>query len=165
MKITKILEIMKKFKDLCSGRGWRTSDANDWVAMDDTYHNFLWAKDVPVSSFRRITSEHKCIVKEGLSYMVVDAAYTAWLFSVSPSENLIKTFLDKPEFSNNVALYDLSPIFDGKNVCARLNQTDSPIFKEFESFLRKELKVKIHELPTLIGSKDKTSNFTVAEVA
>jgi hypothetical protein len=39
-------------------------------------------------------------------------------------------------------------VLEGKNLGFKLNHTDSPVFQEFENFLRKELKVNlkpIHE--------------------
>jgi hypothetical protein len=86
-------------------------------------------------------SNRKCVVKEGLSYRVVDASYTAWLLSEAPSENLVKAIFENPDFSKRIALYDLSPMLEGKNLCVKLNFTDSPVFHEFESFLKTELKV------------------------
>ena len=162
MKMPRVWEILKKFKDLCKFRGWKTSETEDWVEISDKYHNFLWARVVHPSSFKRIVSNRKCVVKEGLSYRVVEAAYTAWLLSETPSETLVKTIFESPEFSHRIALYDLSPVLEGKNLCVKLNHTDSPVFEEFESFLRNELKVK---LKPILGSRGNVKNCTVSELA
>jgi len=158
----KVWEIMRKFKDFCSFRGWKTSESEDWVETDDKYHYFLWVRDVHPSSFKSIVSNRKCVVKEGLSYHVVEASYTAWLFSETPSEALVKTVFENPELSHRTALYDLSPLFDGKNLCIKINFTDSPVFQEFESFLKSELKVKLKPPPS---SDHSIENYAVSELA
>jgi hypothetical protein len=165
MKMPKIWEILRMFKDSCKGRGWKTSENEDWVEADECYHNFLWTKDVSFSSFKRIVTSKKCIVRESLSYRVVEASYTAWLFSEKPSETMIKLVYENPSFSSKIALYDLSQILEGKGLCTRLNDTDSPVFKEFESFLRNELKAKIKPVPIASSSEINPDEYTVKEIA
>jgi hypothetical protein len=146
MKMSKIRKIIERFKDLCKFHGWKTSEKNDWIETKNEYHNFLWTRNIHPSSFKTITANRKCVVQEGLSYRVVEASYTAWLFSETPSESLVKTIFDNPDFSKRIALYNLSPILKGKNLGFKLNHTDSPVFQEFERFLRKELKVKLEPI-------------------
>jgi len=162
MKMPRVWEILKKFKDFCKFRGWKTSESEDWIEIDDKYHNFLWTRDVHPSSFKNIVSNRKCVVREGLSYRIVEASYTAWLFSKTPSETLVKTVSENPEFSRRIALYDLGPLLEGKNLCVKINYTDSPVFQEFESFLENELKVK---LKPLHGSGLNIKNYTITELA
>lgn len=114
MKMNRVWDILRKFKNLCQQRGWKTSENEDWIGTDEGYHNFLWARNVHLSSFKRIISNGKCVVPEGSSYRVIKASYTAWLFSDAPSETLVKMVLDNPDFSNRIALYDLSPLLEGK---------------------------------------------------
>jgi len=142
----KIRKIIERFKDSCKFHGWKTSEKNDWIETKNEYHNFLWTRNIHPSSFKTIATNRKCVVQEGLSYRVVEASYTAWLFSETPSETLVKTIFDNPDFSKRIALYNLSPILKGKNVGFKLNHTDSPVFQEFERFLRKELKVKLEPI-------------------
>jgi hypothetical protein len=162
MKMPRVWEILKKFKDCCKFRGWKTSESEDWIEIDEKYHNFLWARDVHPSSFKSIVSNRRCVVREGLSYHVVEASYTAWLFSETPSETLVKTVFDNPNFSKRIALYDLSPLLEGKNLCVKLNHTDSPVFQEFENFLKNELKVELKALSNLEFNAD---NYAVAELS
>lgn len=138
----KVWEIVEKFKCLCRLRGWHASENEDLIRIGDEYHNFLYARDVHPSSFKKIASNRKCAVKEGLSYRIVEAAYTAWLFLEPPPEVLLRDFLENPEFAERIAVYDLSPLLEGKNFCAKINETESPVFQEFENFLRRELNVK-----------------------
>lgn len=148
MKLSRIREILKRFKDLCKSHGWKTSEKDDWVETEKGYHNFLWARSIHPSSFRRITANRKCVVREGLSYRVVEPSYTAWLLSESPSETLIEVISENPDFSKKIALYNLSSISEGKDLGFKLNHTDSPVFQEFENFLRKELNVKLSPIRT-----------------
>jgi len=158
----RVLEILKKFKSLCCLRGWKTSESEDWIEIDDKYHNFLWARDVHPSSFKRIVSNRKCVVREGLSYHVVEASYTAWLFSETPCETMVRTVFENPEFSRKIAIYDLSPLLEGKNLCVKLNHTDSSVFREFESFLKNALRAKLKPLSNL---ELNTENCTITELA
>ena len=165
MKMPRVWEILNKFKDCCKLRCWKTSESEDWIEIDEKYHNFLWARDVHPSSFKSIVSNKRCVVREGLSYHVVEASYTAWLFSETPSETLVKTIFDNPNFSKKVALYDLSPLLEGKNLCVKLNHTDSPIFQEFEHFLRNELKVKLKPLSSFSNTEITGKNCAIEELA
>jgi len=162
MKMPRVWEILKKFKDSCKFRGWKTSESEDWIEIGDKYHNFLYTRDVHPSSFKRIVSNTKCVIREGICYRIVDASYTAWLFSEPPSETFVKTIFENPDYSRSIALYDLSPMLEGKNLCVKLNCTDSPVFEEFESFLKNELKVK---LKSLSNSELNTENCTITSVA
>ncbi|MEM3823447.1 MAG: hypothetical protein QXH87_00775 [Candidatus Bathyarchaeia archaeon] len=145
MKTSRIWEILKKFKETCRFRGWKTSENEDWVEVDRKYHNFLLTRNIHPSSFLNIAQNRKCVVREGLSYRVVEAAYMAWVFSETPSESLLNLFLENPNFSKKVALYDLSPFTEGRNTCVKLNFTDSTVFQEFESFLEKEFGIKVEQ--------------------
>ena len=164
MKTPTIWDILNKFKDACNSHGWRTCKSEDWIKIDGEYHTFLWTKDIHPSSFARIASNRKCITHEGLSYRVVDASYTAWLFSESPPETIIKTVFDNPEFSGRIALYDLSFMVKGEKVCIKLNRTDSPVFQEFEQFLKDELNVKLKPLPFL-SDAEINDGFTIEKPA
>lgn len=158
----RILEILNGFKDSCRRRGWRTSENEDWVEAGDRYHSFLWTRDVHVSSFKKITLNGKCVVREGLSYHIVKASYMAWLFSKPPSEALFNAVLENPSLSEKIALYDLSPLIEGKNDCVKLNNTNSAVFQEFENFLKNEHDVKLRPVSEPgIGS----DNYTVVELA
>lgn len=147
MKMPKVWEILKKFKGECERQGWKTSESEDWVGVSGKYHNFLWARDIHPSSFKSIISSRKCVIREGSSYRVVEASYTAWLFSESPSEVFVKAIFENPDFYKRIALYDLSPLLEGESLCLKFNHTDSPVFKEFENFLKNELNVKVKRIP------------------
>jgi len=165
MKMARVWEILNRFKGFCRCHGWKICESEDWVEVNEDYHNFLWTKDVHLSSFRRLASNMKCVVRDGLSYHVVEPLYTAWLFSQSPSKELFRTVFENPDFSSRIAIFDLSPMLEGKNRCVKLNNTDSPVFQEFENFLRSELKVKVEPLQPLVDSKINLGSCAIPEFA
>jgi hypothetical protein len=157
MKSLTVWEILDEFKRACNLRGWRTSQSEDWIKIGGEYHNFLWTRDIPLSSFKKIVSNRKCIVPEGSSYRVEEASYTAWLFSQKPAEDLVKTVYDNSDFSERIAIYDLTLVSKGEKACVKLNNTSSPVFQEFERFLKEELKVKLKPV-SLLSSAETDSN-------
>jgi hypothetical protein len=153
LPIPKVWKLLDLFKDQCQLKGWKISENEDWVKTgDDEYHNFLWIQTVHPSTFEKIALNHKCAIRKGVSYQVVDVSYTAWLFPQSPPENLMQMVKENPELSRRTAIYDLSSAYAGKPLCFKLNETDSTVFKEFEKFLEKELGVEVkpvHKMPAL----------------
>lgn len=142
--ILKVWELLDSFKDRCQLRGWKTSEHEDWVKTgDDKYHNFLWTQTVYSSTFEKIAGNHKCVIREGVSYQVVDVSFTAWLFPQSPPDNLMEIVRENPELSRITAIYDLSRAYRSKPLCLKLNKTDSTVFREFEKFLEEELGVEV----------------------
>ena len=161
MKMPKIYEILERFKDLCRSHGWKSSEKDDWIEIKNEYHNFLWTRSINPSSFKRIAANRKCVVREGLSYRVVEASYTAWLLSEAPSKTLVEIIFENPDFSKRIALYNLSPVLKGKNLGFKLNHTDSPVFEEFEEFLKKEIKVELKPIiePEIDSERDAITRF------
>jgi len=153
LRIPKVWELIDLFKGQCQLKGWKTSEHEDWVKTgDEEYHNFLWIQTVHPSTFEKIAVNHKCAIRKGVSYQVVEISYTAWLFPQSPPENLTQRVKENPELSRRTAIYDLSLVYAGKPLCLKLNETDSMVFKEFEKFLEAELEVEVkpvHKLPAL----------------
>jgi len=144
LRIPKIWELLDRFKDQCQLRGWKTSEHEDWVKTgDNEYHNFLWIQTVHPSTFEKIATNHKCAIRKGVSYQVVDVSYTAWLFPQTPPEELIQMIMRNRELSRKTAIYDLSWAYEGKPVCFKLNETGSRVFREFERFLEEKLGVKV----------------------
>jgi len=153
MNMSRIWEVLSNFKRFCRLRGWRASENEDWVELNDEYHNFLSTRNVSPASFKAIIANRKCVVHEGLLYTVVEPSHLAWLFSEVPSEDLFGTVLKNPDFSRRIAIFDLSQMLEGKNMCIKLNNTDSPVFHEFEAFLRSELNVKVESFQPFSDSK------------
>jgi len=137
-----VWKLLSLFKARCSSKGWKTSENYDWVFAGDKYHTFIWTKMIYPSTFERVVSLGKCIVKEGLYYKVVNSTYFAWVFENPLPERLLNKAFSTSEILKKTAIYDLSEIYKGKSICLKINKTDSQVFKEFEEFL-KELGVKI----------------------
>jgi hypothetical protein len=165
MGMYRIWTILSRFKEFCRNHGWKTCESDDWVEIDERYHNFLSAGNIHPSSFKRIVTSRKCIVREGLTYNVVEASYTAWLFSKRPSKDLVGAVLENPDFAAKTAVYDLSPLLKGKKTCLKLNDTDSPVFQEFENFLQTELKVNFKPISPLPNRETNADNCTISELA
>jgi len=150
MAIPRVWDLIRCFKGECKAKGWKVSENEDWVKTGNEYHNFLWTRTVRPAAFKKITEEHKCAVKQGVSYQVVDVAYTAWLFSEAPSQELLQTVTENPDLSKRTAIYDLSWAYSEKPICLKLNQTESNVFQEFENFLEKNWKVEFKPLPDVL---------------
>lgn len=165
MKMCKVLEVLQSFKSLCSSLGWKISENEDWIEIGDKYHTFLCARDIHPSSFEKIVSNRKFVVKEGLSYRIAEASYTAWLFSEKPSETLRHVFFEDPSFLGKVAIYDLSSLLEGESLCLKMNFTNSPVFQEFENFLQNKLKAKLKPLSPESVTTINTKGFTIEELA
>jgi len=143
LNIPKVWEILNLFKDLCQSKGWKISKYEDWVMAENKYHNFLWARKIYPSTFRKVAMNHKCAIREGVSYQIVKTAYTAWLFPQKPTKVLVKTVMDNEELLKETAIYDLSPVYAGKPLCRKLNKTDSVVFREFEKFLQENCGIEV----------------------
>jgi hypothetical protein len=148
-----IWSLIDSFKEHCRLSGWETCETEDWVKTEDSeYHNFLWTQTIHPSTFERIASNHKCGIRRGISYEVVDISYIAWLFQERPPEFLMSRVKENPELSKKTAIFDLSCVYTGENVCRKLNETESTVFKEFEQFLEEEWEITfkpVDEMPAL----------------
>lgn len=149
----KVWSLIDNFKERCRLRGWKTCENEDWIKTEHgEYHNFLWTKTIHPSTFESIASNHKCAIRRGLSYEVVDMSYIAWLFQEKPPEFLIQRVKENPELLKKTAIFDLSCAYTEEALCRKLNETESQVFKEFEQFLEEEWNLLIEsrdEVPSL----------------
>jgi hypothetical protein len=144
LSFPKVWSLIDSFKKWCRLKGWETSEDEDWVKADNgEYHNFLWIRTINPSTFKRIVSSHRCAIRRGMSYEVVDVSYIAWLFQEKPLESLIQRVKENSEFLKRTAIFDLSCVYTDEAFCRKLNETESRIFKEFEQFLEEKWKVKL----------------------
>jgi len=146
LKVPKIWDLLNRFKEICRGKGWQTSQHEDIVKVDDEYHDFIGTRTMHPSTFKRIIHNKKKAVPEGKSYRIIDIAYTALVFQQPPSEQLVEALASNSEISKKTALYDLSGVYQGKPLCLKLNQTDSLVFDEFEKFLKEKYGVETKPL-------------------
>jgi hypothetical protein len=56
-------------------------------------------------------------------------------------------------------------MLEGKNCCAKLNDTDSAVFQEFENFLKNEVKVQVQPFQPFPDSKITTGDCAIPELA
>ena len=140
MVAPRLWDLIRYFKLECESQGWKTSENEDLIESEDKYHNFLWIRTIHPSTFEKIAHASKCAVREGVNYRVVDVAYTAWLLSEPPPEELWKAVMADPTLTERTAIYDLSDLNSSEPVCPKLNQTKSKVFTEFENFLRKKFR-------------------------
>lgn len=148
-----IWNLIDSFKEHCFLRGWETSETEDWIKTEDgKYHNFLWTKTIHLSTFEKIALRHKCGIRRGNDYEVVDIAYMGWLFQERPPEFLASWIKDNSELAQVTAIFDFNYVYAGEKLCRSLNETDSRVFKEFEEFLNEEWNIEFkpfYELPDL----------------
>lgn len=142
MAVNRLWELVQGFKGECRSKGWKTSEHEDWVRMGSEYHNFLWTRTINPSTFKKIAEARKFAIRKGVSYEVVDVAYTAWLLSEPVTNELIETIIENPTIAQRTAVYDLSWLHSEKLICLKLNKTDSEVFREFEGFLEEKWGVK-----------------------
>ena len=135
-KVPKVWDLLSQFKEVCRGKGWKTSAHKDVVRVGDEYHSFIGTKTAHPSTFRRITSNKKLAIPEGKSYQIIDVSYIAWVFQQQPSQQLVETLAMSSDLCKKTALYDLSSMYEGKPFCLKLNETGSLAFEEFEKFLK-----------------------------
>jgi len=146
-------ELVRAFKQECESQGWKTSQYEDWVHLGNEYHNLLWTRTIHPAAFKKITRAAKCAMRNGASYHVIDTAYTAWLFSEPPPEELWKTLMDDPDLAEKTAIYDLSCLHASKPVCLKYNLTKSKVFKQLEDFLRRKFGLEFKEPKDMITTE------------
>jgi hypothetical protein len=148
-----IWSLIESFKQRCRLNGWETCETEDWIKTEDgKYHSFLWMQTFHPSTFEKIATNRKCGIRRGDYYEVVDIANIAWLFQESPPDFLISWIKESPELNTRTALFDFSCVYAGKNICLKINETESVVFKEFECFLEEEWNLilkAIDEMPAL----------------
>ncbi len=145
-KVPKIWELLRRFKETCRRKGWKTSDYEDIVKINDKYYDFIGTRTIHPSTFKKIASSRKRAVQEGKSYRIIDIAYTAWVLQRPASEQLVEALTMDSELSKKTALYDLSKVYQGKPFCLKLNETGSHVFDEFEKFLKSKYGVETKPL-------------------
>ena len=153
MPVPKLSELIYTFKQECESRGWETSEHEDWVKVNNEYHNFLWARTVHPGTFKKIAEEHKCAVRRGADYEVVNVNYIAWLFSETPPHEIMWETEENPELLKCTAIYDMSWANSEDSVCVRVNQTHSQVFRAFESFLESKWGVRFRSVKDLLSKQ------------
>jgi hypothetical protein len=138
-----IWNLIDSFKEDCCLIGWGTCEKEDWIKTEDNkYHLFLWTRNIHSSTFEKIVTRGKCGINRDITYDVVEIAYICWLFQEKPPENLIKWIEENPELNRKTAIFDLSCIYTGSDICRKFNQTESNVFGKFEKYLEEKWNIK-----------------------
>jgi hypothetical protein len=149
----KIWTLIENFKERCRSKGWETCETEDWVKTEDgEYHSFLWTQTIHPATFEKIAITRKCGIRHGNTYKIVNITSYGWLFQERPPEFLTSLIKHDAELAQRIAIFDFSLVYTGKNVCRKLNDTESIVLREFEKFLEEEWNMEfktIDELPTL----------------
>jgi hypothetical protein len=145
-----IWNLIETFKERCLSCGWETYETEDLIKTEDgEYHSFLWTQTIHPSTFERIATSHKCGIRRGNTYDVVNITHIAWLFQERSPDFLISWINENPELRKKTALFDLSRVYNGENVCRKFNQTESMVFKKFEQFLEEEWDIEFKPVDEL----------------
>ncbi|MBS7634760.1 hypothetical protein KEJ34_04600 [Candidatus Bathyarchaeota archaeon] len=102
-------------------------------------------------TFRKVVAKTHLHVRDGNSYRIADVPYVALISQTAIPKSIINFLLSNPSLLQKVALYDMSPLYEGKRFCLRINETDSSVFRKFEDFLVKHgFGIKLlREIPSL----------------
>lgn len=152
MKLVPIVwDLVKQFKQRCRLMGWWVSPYDDIIYADGEYHNFLCVKRVYPRTFRAIAFSHLYPIRENdMFYRLVNISYTAWILQERPYEDIFMMVAEDRDMQKHMAIYDLSEAYFGRPICARVNETRSIVFREFERFLKSEYNIEmINKLPSI----------------
>ena len=146
----KIWKVIEDFKEHCRLKGWETCETEDWIKTEDEeYHNFLWTQTIHPSTFERIATTRKCGIRRGNTYKIVNITSYGWLFQERPPEFLISWIKNDEELAQKTAIFDFSLVYTGENICRKINDTESIVFREFERFLEDKWDIEFRSFDTL----------------
>lgn len=146
-----VLDLLERFKTHCQFEGWKICGNEDLVNVSDEYHYFVWIQHNHPGTFRRVVASEKRIpLREYSSYRLVNISYLAWISSEPLGNDDLKLFSEIPGLAKRIAVYDLNFNNGEKPICSIIDETDSVVFKEFESFLAQEFKMKLKLLPNSV---------------
>jgi len=137
-----VWDIVEKFKQRCEDKGWKAFEYEDLIDAKGKYHHLIGIHHLYPNTFKKVAKNTYSAIREGNSYRKVDLSYTAWILQESVPKDVLKVLLENPDLLSRVALYDISPAYKGLSKCLKLNETESPVFQEFEKFLS-EFKIEL----------------------
>lgn len=130
-----VWDIFDKFKMICRLRGWENFEHEDLVKADGKYHYLILTHEIHPETFKKVVLNPHQGIREKDSYKIVNVSYIAWISERGIPEEVLSFLTENPSLLNRVALYDVSPLHEGRKECLRINETDSSVFLEFENFL------------------------------
>jgi hypothetical protein len=145
-------DIIDEFKPVCRVKGWKTFEHEDLVNADGEYHYLVLVRQVHLETFKRVIANTRQYVRDGNLYRGVDVSYAALISQMAIPERVVSFLVSKLPLLRRIALYDMSPLYEGKRFYLRINKTESPVFREFEDFLLNHgFSIKLlNEMPNLI---------------
>ncbi|MGD6810872.1 MAG: hypothetical protein ACQCN3_14335 [Candidatus Bathyarchaeia archaeon] len=147
--LSELSELLRLFKTECQTKGWQASETEEWVKADDGYHAlFCTRPSVNIYSLMKIAERSKCLVIEGGSYRVADAAYTAWLLpeiSEHMQKELVQAIAKNLQLAKKTALYFFHKSNAEALECLPVNGTDSKVFRQFEEFLKDKMGINLKQ--------------------
>jgi hypothetical protein len=145
-------DIIDEFKPICRFKGWKTFEHEDLVNADGEYHYLVLVRQVHLETFKRVIVNTRQYVRDGNLYRGVDVSYAALISQMAIPERVVSFLVSKPPLLGRIALYDMSPLYEGKRFYLGINKTESPVFREFEDFLLNHgFSIKLlNEMPSLI---------------
>jgi hypothetical protein len=137
----RVWEVLRKFKQRCSRRGWKAAEDGDWVKVGETYHAFLWCRSLSPGTLRSIVTASEISICEESLWKVKKVDYIAFL-TESFANNVFDVFEPHPEFLNRVVLYDIDHGL-------KMGKATSPVFGEFERFIEEEYGIGLKPVTTV----------------
>ncbi len=146
-------EIINRFKEHCNKfKGWQTYESVNLVQVENNFHRLIWIGNLMPGTFKSAVTDHSCAIQispvefepfdyvngyvfEECPFRTVNIQFMAWVLPRKPEKCIVKFLEEEPKIQEWVALYDLSLFFDDTTIVAKLNNTRSIVFDEFEKFL------------------------------
>jgi hypothetical protein len=128
-------DLVEKFKNACKNKNWRIYGYEDIIYDGSEYHHLVMVRQTRLETFKRVITNPHQSIKRGDQHEVINVSYIAWISQEQIPKIAADFLANRPALLSRVALYDLSPLYKGKNICLKMNRTNSIVFREFENFL------------------------------
>lgn len=143
-----------EFKKHChESKNWKVYEGEDLIQVKNKFHKFVWIRQIQPFTFESMIMNPLCAIRDGVSYRTERISFMAWVVPHPPAPAVLRFFEEEPNIQRWIALYDLSRVFRSEPICAKLNKTRSPVFNEFERFLRNSYDVKFEPISSLWSVK------------
>lgn len=156
-----IQALIDQYKSFCKSLGWRSPEYDDWIWSGADYHKFYWHHGLTAPLFSGFVQSKSVYIQEGSRLHLNEARCTAWIFKKKVPQEVFTQVVDDLDLLRRTAVYDLSPAYEGKLQCFKVNQTESIVFREFEEFLDVKYGIRFIELSPHL----KTHKFLRREIA
>lgn len=135
LQLSDFWDFIERFKDVCRARGWKVLEQEDIVCEGGRYHQIILLHQIHFETFRRVTLNPHRFIREGELLNMINVSYVAWVSQGAIPNEALDFLAAESRLLSRVALYDLSPLREGRKLCLKINETGSAVFREFENFL------------------------------